>query len=232
MVLNAREGEDAVFNGAVDNASGVAALLALARAFTSLDNAPKRTVVFAAFAAEESGLLGSEYFLNQSPMPIDRMALNINIDGLNIWGRTRDVAITGYGRSSVDAYVQKFARAQGRMAKPDASADRGLFFRSDQYNFARRNVPVAFFSSGQNFVGRPEGWGRTQHDAWVSSQYHQVTDEVTTEWDLSGAVEDVRLYFQVGLAVANASKMPRRTSGSDGVPRRKKLVPAQAPPRR
>ena len=208
-------GEDVIFNGAVDNASGAAALLALARYVSSLPTAPRRSILFAAVAAEEQGLLGSQWLVEHPPVPPSRMAANLNIDGLNIWGRTRDVSVIGLGKSSLDEPLRALAKAQGRVVMPDALADRGFFYRSDQFNFAKRGVPAAYFSSGQDFIGRPEGWGRQQRLEWESKHYHQPSDQVRDDWDLSGAIEDVTLYLDLSLHVANAPTMPTWTKGDE-----------------
>lgn len=211
----AKPGEDAISNGAVDNASGVAALLTVARALTAQPKAPKRSVLFAAVAAEEQGLLGSQYLVEHPPVPHGRMAANLNLDGLNIWGRTRDVSVIGYGKTSIDAVLTQLARAQGRVVKPDALSDRGFFYRSDQFNFAKVGVPASYFSSGHTFVGRPEAWGREQREQWESTHYHQPSDELTPDWDLSGAVEDVKLVYQLTVKLADAPSMPTWTRGDE-----------------
>lgn len=205
---DAKPGEDAIYNGAVDNAGGVATLLAIAKAFTLLPKAPRRSILFVAIAAEEQGLLGSRYLMEHPPVPASYMAADINIDGLNIWGRTRDVSVIGLGKSNLDPLIIELAREQGRTVKPDALSDRGFFYRSDQLNFAKAGVPAAYFSSGHDFIGRPEGWGREQSELWERTHYHRPSDEVSDAWDLSGAVEDARLYFLLGAAVANAPRMP------------------------
>ncbi|MEW6433652.1 MAG: M20/M25/M40 family metallo-hydrolase [Myxococcota bacterium] len=212
---DAKPGEDAIFNGAVDNAGGVATMLAIAKAFTQLPKAPRRSILFVALAAEEQGLLGSRYLMEHPPVPASYMAANINVDGINIWGRTRDVSVIGLGKSSLDAIIIDLARAQGRTVKPDALADRGFFYRSDQLNFAKAGVPAAYFSSGHDFIGRPEGWGREQSEAWERAHYHRPSDEVSDAWDLSGAVEDGRLYFQLGAVVANAPQLPTWNKGDE-----------------
>jgi Zn-dependent M28 family amino/carboxypeptidase len=207
--------EDVIYNGAVDNASGVAALLTLARALTSTAKAPKRSVLFAAVAAEEQGLLGSQYLVEHPPVPHGRMAANVNIDGLNIWGRTRDVSVIGYGKTSIDAVLVTLAKAQGRVVKPDALSDRGFFYRSDQFNFARAGVPATYFSSGHAFIDRPENWGREQREKWESTHYHQPSDALEATWDLSGAVEDVKLIYQLVLKLGDAPSMPTWVRGDE-----------------
>jgi Zn-dependent M28 family amino/carboxypeptidase len=215
MKEGARPGEDAIYNGAVDNASGVAAMLAVARAFSSLPQAPRRSILFAAVAAEEQGLLGSQYLAEHLPMPSGRIAANINIDGANILGPTRDVTVIGLGKSSLDATITALAKLQGRTVKGDQLADRGFFYRSDQFSFAKLGIPAAYFGSGMDFIGRPEGWGKQQREAWEAQHYHQPSDELRPEWNLAGAVEDARLAFLVGANVARAPEMPRWNRGDE-----------------
>lgn len=211
--LSDTAGTDVIYNGAVDNASGVAALISIARV---LSQQPlKRSVLFAAVAAEEQGLLGSQYLVEHPPVPVGRMAANINIDGLNVWGRTRDVSVIGLGKSSLDARITELAKKQNRTVRADALSDRGFFYRSDQFNFARQGVPAAYFSSGHDFIGRPEGWGEQQRVKWEAEHYHQPSDEVTPQWDMAGAVEDVQLFLQLGQAVGDAPAMPTWTKGDE-----------------
>ncbi len=211
----AKAGEDDIFNGAVDNASGCAAMLTLARALSSLPTAPKRSIIFAAVAAEEQGLLGSEYFVAHPPIPPSRMAANLNIDGMNVWGRTRDVSVIGLGKSTIDATLTVLASAQGRVVHADAMADRGFFYRSDQFNFAKAGVPAAYFSSGQDFLGRPPGWGREQREKWEATTYHQPSDEVHDDWDLKGAIEDFTLAYELAVSLGNSPSMPTWTKGDE-----------------
>ncbi|QRN94306.1 M20/M25/M40 family metallo-hydrolase [Archangium violaceum] len=212
---DAKPGEDAIYNGAVDNASGVAAMLEVARAFSRLPKAPPRSILFAAVAAEEQGLLGSQYLAEHLPVPPGRVAANINIDGLNIHGRTRDVTVIGLGKSSLDSVLVAMVRAQGRIVKADQLPDRGFFYRSDQFNFARLGVPAAYFSSGMDFIGRPPGWGKERREKWEAQHYHQPSDELTPDWDFSGAVEDVQLFFLLGANVARTRELPRWNKGDE-----------------
>lgn len=212
---DAKQGEDAIYNGAVDNAAGVAAMLAVLRAVSSMPKAPRRSILFAAVAAEEQGLLGSQYLTEHPPAPVGLMAVDINIDGANIWGRTKDVSVIGLGKSNVDDLIVKLARGQGRTVKPDELSDRGFFYRSDQFNFARWGVPAAYFSSGHDFVGKPDGWGKKMREEWEEKHYHQPSDELTDSWDLSGAVEDAQLYLELGLEIANAARMPAWNKGDE-----------------
>ncbi|MCI0571840.1 MAG: M20/M25/M40 family metallo-hydrolase [Myxococcaceae bacterium] len=215
MKPGATAGQDPIYNGAVDNALGTAMMLDVARAFTALPERPRRSILFAAVAAEEAGLLGSEYLAKHLPVPSYRVAADINLDSGNIWGRSRDVAVVGLGKSTLDEPLAELARTQGRVLKPDQEPDKGHFYRSDQFNFARLGIPASFFSSGQDFIGKPEGWGKKEHEAWLSAHYHQPSDELTPSWNLEGAVEDARLAFLLGLRVAQAEQMPRWRPGDE-----------------
>ncbi|WP_163996897.1 M28 family metallopeptidase [Pyxidicoccus caerfyrddinensis] len=215
MKEGGKAGEDTIYNGALDNAAGVAAMLSVAKAFRELPQPPRRSILFAAVAAEEQGLLGSQYLAEHPPVPAGRVAANINIDGANIHGRTKDLTVIGLGKSSLDATITGLAKTQGRVVKADQLSDRGFFYRSDQFNFAKQGIPAAYFGSGMDFVGRPEGWGKQQREAWEAKHYHQPSDELRPEWDLTGAVEDVRLFFLLGANVARAPDMPRWNKGDE-----------------
>jgi hypothetical protein len=221
---DAKPGVDAVYNGALDNASGVASILAVARAMKALPQPPKRTVYFAAVAAEEQGLLGSKYLAEHPPVPAGRLAANINVDGMNIWGRARDLTMVGLGKSSIDDYVRALAALQGRKVVGDQFPDRGFFYRSDQFNFAKIGVPAAYFSAGTDVIGRPAGWGREQRERFEATDYHQPSDELRPDWDFSGAVEDAQFLFYLGLKVANAPRMPAWKPGDEFEAARKKAL--------
>jgi Peptidase family M28 len=221
---DAAPGADVIYNGAVDNASGVAALLSVAKACSVLPKAPRRTILFAAVTAEEQGLLGSEYLARNPPAPPGRIAANINIDGINIFGRTRDLTMIGLGKSSLDSMVVALAAEQGRVVKPDQFPDRGFFYRSDQFSLAKVGVPAAYFSEGTDFVGRPAGWGREQIEKWEATHYHQPSDEYDPNWDVSGAIEDVQLDFYLGVKVADADAMVVWNAGDEFEAARKKAL--------
>ena len=224
MKRGAKPGEDFIYNGAVDNASGVSALLTIARAFAALPKPPRRTVMFAAVAAEEQGLLGSEYLAKHPPVPPGAFAANINIDGINIWGRTRDVSFIGLGKSNLDPIVKDLAAMQHRVVKPDELPDRGFFYRSDQFNLAKIGVPAAYFHAGLDVIGKPEGWGKKAREEWEATHYHQPSDELNDSWNFDGAVEDVRLCFYLGAKVANAAKMPEWKKGDEFEQARKRAL--------
>jgi len=212
---DAAPGEDAIYNGAEDNASGVALMLSVARAYAALPRPPRRSILFAAVAAEEQGLLGSEFLAHHPPVPLGRIAVDINIDGANVFGRTRDVTVIGLGKTDLDTTLRALARTQGRVIRGDQLPDRGYFYRSDQFSFARVGVPSAYFESGLDYRGRPPGWGREKREAWEETRYHQPSDELTPDWDLSGAVEDGRLQFALGYSVAQSTALPAWTQGDE-----------------
>jgi Zn-dependent M28 family amino/carboxypeptidase len=217
----AKNGDD-IYNGALDNASGVAAMLTAAQAI--VPEKPKRSILFAAVGVEESGLLGSLYFTQHPIVPIGRIAANINIDGINIWGRTRDVEFTGLGKSSLDDVVLAAAKAQGRTVKPDLFPDRGHFYRSDQFSFARAGVPATYLGRGLDFVGHDVEWGKQRVEEYVKTRYHQPNDQMDATWTLDGAVDDVRLMVTVGLRLADAPAMPTWKPGDEFEAARKKAL--------
>jgi Zn-dependent M28 family amino/carboxypeptidase len=224
----AAPGEDAIFNGAVDNATGVASLLEIARAFATLPERPARSVLFAALAAEEQGTLGSEFLAHHSPVPPGRLAAVINMDAMNVFGRTSDVTVVGFGKSSLDADVAVVAGLQGRVVRPESHPDRGAYYRSDHFPFAKVGVPGAYLDAGDQFLGRPAGWGDAQQEAWVRAHYHQPSDEWRDEYDLSGMAEDTRLLFLLGLRVAGASALPAWRAGDEFEAARLEAVRAAA----
>jgi Zn-dependent M28 family amino/carboxypeptidase len=211
----ANPADDSIYNGAHDNASGVAAILAVASAFADLPKAPRRTVYFALVAGEEQGLLGSEYLAKHPPVPPGKIAANINIDETGWFGRTSDISMIGLGKSSLDADVVALAKAQGRVVKPDEFPEKGRFYRSDQFNFAKIGVPAAYLKFGTDVIGKPAGYGKQQLESYEKNNYHQPSDQLTDDWDFSGAVEDSRLAFLLGCRVANADAMPRWNKGDE-----------------
>jgi len=211
---------DQIFNGAHDNASGAAGLLELAEAFAKLNPAPKRSILFLAVTAEEKGLLGARYYAENPLYPRERTLANINMDGLNQWGRTKDVVIVGYGNSTLDDTLVEAASAQGRVVKPDAEPEKGFFYRSDHFEFAKQGVPALYTDEGTEFIGKPEGYGMQKRKEYTDRDYHKVSDDVKPDWDLSGAVEDLRLLFQVGYRVAQGEKWPEWKPGTEFKARR------------
>jgi Zn-dependent M28 family amino/carboxypeptidase len=223
---------DNIYNGALDNASGVAAMLDLAEALTAVQPRPRRSILFAAVAAEESGLLGSQYFCVHPPVPAGRIAANLNIDGINIWGKTKDVAYIGLGKSTLDDVIIKAARAQGRVVTPDDEPDKGGFYRSDQFNFAKIGVTALYLDGVVLQPGHDAAWGRALHERYTRERYHQPSDQIDGTWKLDGAVADVQLMAVALLRIADAAKMPAWHKGDEfEAARNHALSAVSAPPR-
>ena len=215
---------DQIFNGALDNASGVAALLELAEAFVKLKPAPKRSVIFLAVTAEENGLLGAKYYSENPLYPLAKTVANINMDGVNQWGRTRDIVVIGLGNSTLDDVVKDIAQQNGRTVKPDAEPEKGFFYRSDHFEFAKQGVPALYTDSGTEFIGKPEGYSQQKRDEYTEKDYHKVSDEIKPDWDLSGAIEDTALLFQVGYRVAQEDKYPEWKPGTEFKAKRESML--------
>ncbi|HEY8537438.1 MAG TPA: M28 family metallopeptidase [Steroidobacteraceae bacterium] len=215
---------DKIYNGAMDNATGVAQLLAIGKAMKALPKPPRRSIMLLFVAAEEQGLLGSQYYAEHPTVPPGKIAANINYDGGNIWGRTNDIVYIGMGKSTLDSYVETIAKLQDRKLTPDQFPDRGFFYRSDQFNFAKIGVPALYLDTGTDFVGKPAGWGKEQHEEYEKKHYHQPSDEIDDSWNFEGMIEDAQLGFYVGLNVANADEMPTWTPGDEFEAARKKAL--------
>jgi len=217
---------DTIYNGAEDNAAGDAQLLAIAKAFTRLPERPKRSILFLFVAAEEQGLLGSQYYAAHPTFPPGRIAANLNYDGGNLFGRTRDLTYIGLGKSSLDRVVRAVAARQGRRVEGDQFPDRGFFYRSDQLSFARIGVPAIYLHSGTDFRGRPAGWGKEQIEAWEATHYHQPSDQYSPSWNFDGMIEDARLGFYAGLDIANDPVLPAWNKGDEFEAARKQALAA------
>jgi Zn-dependent M28 family amino/carboxypeptidase len=209
-----REG-DQIFNGAMDNATGTAGLIELARAFKALPEPPARSVLFLAVTAEEKGLLGARYYAANPLYPLEKTLANINMDGLNTWGRTRDIVVIGLGNSTLDDLLTEVAAEEGRTIAPDPEPEKGYFYRSDHFEFAKRGVPALYTDSGVEFIGKPAEFGPQKREEYTANDYHKPSDEVKPDWDLSGAVEDLRLMFHVGLRVASDTAWPAWKPGTE-----------------
>ncbi len=209
-----REG-DPIFNGAADNAVGVAGLLELARSFGAVPKAPKRSVVFFAPTAEEQGLLGARYFARNPPFNLASAVANLNMDGLNTWGRTRDLRQVGAGHSTLDDVLRSVARNAGRRLMPDPHPERGMFFRSDHFEFMKLGVPAVYLKAGDEYLDHPAGYGEKRVTEYIENDYHKVSDEVKPGWDLRGAEEDIRFLAEVGWRLADGRDWPQWRSGSE-----------------
>ena len=211
----AAEGEDLIYNGALDNASGVAQVLVLAKALAALPTPPRRSIVFALVGAEEQGLLGSRYYARHPTFPAGRMAANVNFDGASIWGEASDMIFVGLGKSSLDRVAADVASYVGRTLKGDQFPDRGYYYRSDQFSFARIGVPGIYLDGGVEIIGRPEGWGKARIDAYTANNYHQPSDELTDDWVFDGMVADTRFGLLTTWLIAQADAMQSWNPGDE-----------------
>jgi len=206
---------DQIFNGALDNATGTVALIELAEAFKQLESPPLRSIVFLAVTAEEQGLLGSKYYATHPIYPPTKTVAAINMDALNIWGKMKDVTVIGYGNSELDHYVETAASEQGRRVRPDPKPERGSFYRSDHFSFAKEGIPALYTSGGVDHVEHGEEWGLAKRDKYIAENYHKPSDEFDPNWDFSGMIEDLRLLFKVGYMLSMESTFPNWEEGSE-----------------
>ena len=218
---------DRIYNGAEDNAAGCAQVLAIARAMAALPERPRRSVLMLFVAGEEQGLLGSKYYSLHPTFPPGKIAANINYDGGNYRGRTRDLTQIGAGKSSLDAIARALVEKQGRKLVPDQFPDKGYFYRSDQFSLAKVGVPALYFDNGYDYIGKPEGWGKHEHEEWTEHVYHQPSDELDDSWVFDGMIEDATIGFEAGWLVAQADAMPTWNPGDEFEAARKKAIAAK-----
>jgi len=215
---------DQIFNGALDNATGTAALLEIAEAFKKLPTPSKRSLLFLAVTAEEKGLLGAKYYAENPLYPLARTVANINMDGVNQWGRTKDLVIVGAGNTTLEDLLREEAAKQNRILNPDPEPEKGFYYRSDHFEFARQGVPALYTDTGTDYIGKPAGYSEQKRDEYTKNDYHSVTDEVKSDWDLSGAVEDTQLLVSVGHAVAQGDTMPEWKPGTEFKAKREEML--------
>jgi Zn-dependent M28 family amino/carboxypeptidase len=215
---------DKIYNGALDNASGVAQLLEIAGAFAKAKPRPKRSILFVMVTAEEQGLLGSQYYSVTPIYPLAKTLANINIDGVNQWGRTKDLTVIGLGASDLDDYLRDAAAEQGRTLRPDPEPEKGFYYRSDHFNFAKQGVPALYIDTGIDYVGKPPEYSKQKRDEYTEKDYHAPSDEVKPDWDLLGASEDGELLYLVGYRVANADKFPEWKAGNEFKAKRDEML--------
>jgi Zn-dependent M28 family amino/carboxypeptidase len=206
---------DAIYNGALDNASGTALVLEIARAFKGMKVQPKRSILFLLVTAEEQGLLGSLHYAEFPLYPLNKTLAAINVDGVNQWGRTKDLTVIGLGASDLDDYARAAAAEQGRTLIPDAEPEKGFYYRSDHFNFAKKGVPAFDPDAGIEFMGKPPGYGKQKRDEYTNKDYHAPSDVVKPDWDLAGAAEDGKLFLVMGYRIANADKFPEWKAGNE-----------------
>ena len=210
----AADGSVQIFNGAIDNASGVAGILEIADAFARSGQAPKRSVLFAAVTLEESGLLGSKHYVAHPTFPMRNIAGVINIDAMSIIGRTRDIVVTGYGASELEDLLRPIAERQGRVLHGEGSVEKGFYFRSDHFNFAKAGVPALYASSGLDHVEKGEEYGLAIAQEYGANRYHKPGDVVDPNWDLSGVVQDLEALYAVGRELADGAAWPNWYEGN------------------
>ena len=206
---------DSIYNGALDNASGVAGVIEIAARFAAQKQSLKRSVVFIFTTGEESGLLGATYYAENPLYPLSKSIAEINIDGLNVWGRTRDMVVVGFGQSNLDKLLGDAIAPMGRKIAPDSEPEKGYYYRSDHFPFAKKGVPALYADSGVEFRDRPQGWGMERRREYVAQRYHKPQDEYSDAWDLSGAAEDMEALFRVGYALASSSRIAEWSETSE-----------------
>lgn len=214
---------DSINNGALDNAAGVSAVLNMAKAYKKLQPQLKRSVLFLLVGAEEVGLLGSKYWAEHPTVHPGKVTANINLDGMNVYGKTKDLVLVGYDRNSVSDLIESMAAEQGRVVKPDPHPDRGYFYRSDHFSLAKKGIPAVFPNAGTEFLDKPEGYSETV-DSLQDANYHSVNDEINQYWDLSGMVQDVRLFFKAGYRIINADEMQSWRKGDEFKQKRFEMI--------
>jgi Zn-dependent M28 family amino/carboxypeptidase len=211
----ANEKGDTIYNGALDNASATAGLLELARSFKKLDSIPERTIVFLSVTAEEQGLWGSAYYAQNPVYEAKKTVANINMDGLNWYGKTKDVIVIGQGQSTLEDILQEELEKAGRYISFDSHPEAGYYYRSDHFNFAKVGIPALYISSGVDVIGRGKGFGQKQVDDYTKLNYHRPSDEFNSSWQLAGAIDDLQLLFRVGRRLAAGGQWPAWKAGSE-----------------
>ena len=223
---------DQIYNGAIDNASGSSAIIEIAKAFSKLSTPPRRSVLFLSVTAEEKGLVGAKYYATHPLYALDKTVANVNIDGINQWGKTSDFTVIGLGNTTLDDVLAAELAAQSRTVRPDAEPEKGFYYRSDHFEFAKQGVPALDIDAGIDFVGKPSGYGMQKREEYTNNDYHKPSDEVKPDWDLSGAVDDVRVLFRVGDKVAQTDALPQWKPGTEFKARRDSMMAGKTDARR
>jgi len=218
---------DGIFHGAEDDALGCAALVEVAHAFTRLPSPPRRSILFLAVTAEEQGLLGSQYYSVTPIYPLAKTVADVNMDSWNVHGRTKDLTLIGYGASDLDDYARDAAGEQGRVVHGDAEPEKGFYYRSDHFNFAKQGVPALNPDAGVNYIGKPAEYATQVRSEWNEKRYHTPKDVVLPEWDLAGTREDLMVLFAVGYRVAQADKFPEWKPGNEFEAKRDAMLKSQ-----
>jgi Zn-dependent M28 family amino/carboxypeptidase len=220
---------DSIYNGALDNASGTAGLLELARVFKTLNKQPERTIVFLSVTAEEQGLWGSAYYAENPVYPANKTVANINMDGLAAFEKTKDVVIVGQGQSELEDYFKEAAANAGRYVAPENRPEAGGYYRSDHFNFAKAGIPALYTRAGVDVIGKGKEYGQKKQDEYTRYHYHRPSDEYDETWTMEGGIEDLKLLFQVGKRLAAETTFPKWKAGSEFKSiREKSLAPKKA----
>jgi len=206
---------DTIYHGAIDNATGIGGMIEIARAMSDLPAPPKRSILFMAVTAEEQGLLGSHYYAENPIYPLEKTLAVINMDSLNVHGKTNDVVIVGLGNSELDDYARQVAADQGRVINPDPTPEKGSYYRSDHFPFAKRGVPALASRDGLDYAGQPADYGRKLTEEYTAKHYHKPSDIVRPDWDMNGAVQELQYYWMVGYRVAQADRYPEWRPGTE-----------------
>jgi Zn-dependent M28 family amino/carboxypeptidase len=206
---------DQIYNGALDNATGTAALLEIARAYATLPRAPRRSVMFLAVTAEEQGLLGSQYYAAHPLVPLANTVGGLNMDGMNNFGETRDITVIGLGMSNLDQYLATAAATQEKVLAADRQAEKGFYYRSDHFELAKKGVPMLYPGRGYDHKEKGVDYGMLKSQEYIAKNYHRVSDEYDLSWDVSGAMEDMKMYFRTGLSIANSEDWPNWNEGTE-----------------
>ncbi|MFN2530134.1 MAG: M28 family peptidase [Pyrinomonadaceae bacterium] len=213
---------DTIYNGAVDNASGVAAVLAIADTLLELPPAqrPRRSILFLFPTAEEQGLLGAEWYAKHPLVPVAKTAADVNLDSMNVLGLTNDFIPLGAERSTLKGVVEAVARERGMRVTPDARPEQGSFYRSDHFPFAKIGVPSISLKEGDDYVGRPKGWGEEQFKAYNTAHYHQPSDQYSPDWNFRGIIQETEVALAIGRRIADMPQLPRFNVGDEFAGRR------------
>lgn len=206
---------DQIYNGAHDNATGTAAALVMAKAYSKLNITPKRSTTFLVVTAEEQGLLGSKYYSEHPIIPLDKTVANINMDAMNVLGKTKDVAVVGKGKSELENYLEKAAERQGRHIVQEGRPEAGYYYRSDHFNFAKKGVPALYAKGGEEPIDEATAAYRKRTNVIVTGCYHQVCDKYRENWDFSGIKQDTQLYFEVGYDLVSSDDWPKWNASSE-----------------
>jgi Zn-dependent M28 family amino/carboxypeptidase len=219
---------DQIYNGAMDNASGTSALIEIAKAYAALKTPSRRSILFLSVTAEEKGLVGAKFYATHPLYPLTKTAANINMDGLNQWGKTSDYTVIGLGNSTLDDVITGVLKADNRTVRPDPEPEKGFYYRSDHFEFAKQGVPALDIDAGVTFIGKDSTYGMKKRDEYTEHDYHAVSDEVKPDWDLSGAVQDTRMLFKVGHIVAQDDAMPTWKPGTEFKAKRDSMMKTDA----